>query len=327
MSTLPRSVGVAALSALVSVSSGASATTLANPGTLSLDSTSPVAARTGASVSVDANPFDIVVNFIGGLTASQQGIFSGAESFWETRITGNRYDLTLTALQIDAEGVGIDGVGGVLGQAGPNTAVQTNGQPQDYAYASSGSMQFDTADLGALEGAGALFDVIVHEMAHVIGFGTLWNPAALNPVFGGTQNVYTDGSGQYTGAYALGTYNSEFGLTETSVPVELGGGPGTANAHWNQTVPGETSDTVPIFAGGQRDLMTGFIGGPFGGADAPLVSTTLSDTTIASFADIGYRTIVTDPVAPIPLPAAALMLLTALGALGLTGRRGGRAAA
>lgn len=266
----------------------------------------------GASAATLNNPFDIAVNFTGGLSATQQSVFSAAESFWESRITGNRYDLALPALQIGASGAVIDGVGGTLGQAGPQTGLRTNGAPQDFAYATSGIMRFDTADLGALETSGRLFDVIVHEMAHVIGFGSFWNPAAaFGSFFAGTQNVYTDGTGQYTGAFGLAAYNAEFGLNEGYIPVELDGGTGTADAHWDE----ET------FAGGSLDIMTGFLGGVSPDADAPLVGSTLSDATVASFADIGYRTVVTDPMTPVPLPAAAFLLLGALGALGAVARR------
>jgi len=74
----------------------------------------------------------------------------------------------------------------------------------------------------------------------------------------------------------LEIYRREFVENATFIPVELGGGAGTANSHWDEPWPG-----------GSSDLMTGYLG-PY-----PI---TLSDTTVASFADIGYLTTVTHAV-------------------------------
>ena len=142
-----------------------------------------------------------------------------------------------------------------------------------FVYANKGRMRFDTADLASLESRGTLFDVIVHEMAHVIGFGTLWTTDFF---IAGSQSNYVSGSGRYTGEYALEIYRREFVENATFIPVELGGGGGTANSHWDEPWPG-----------GSSDLMTGYLG-PY-----PI---SLSDTTVASFADIGYLTSVTHAV-------------------------------
>ena len=40
-------------------------------------------------------------------------------------------------------------------------------------------MRLDTDDLDSLETQGLLGDVILHEMGHVIGFGTLWDTKGL----------------------------------------------------------------------------------------------------------------------------------------------------
>ena len=53
-------------------------------------------------------------------------------------------------------------------------------------------MQFDTADLAEMEADGSLVRVIIHEMGHVLGFGTIWDRVGLrqgagtiNPTFTG----------------------------------------------------------------------------------------------------------------------------------------------
>ncbi len=223
--------------------------------------------------------FDINVVFGGGLSASQQTVFDQAEAFWENLITGYQPGITLTGITINASGIGIDGGGGVLGQAGPTTGVSQGG----FAVATSGIMQFDTADWADLETSGLLDEVIIHEMAHVIGFGTVWQ----------ANGVYTNGTGEYRGQNALDIYNLEFDPQAEFIPVELDGGLGTADGHWDEG-----------WAGGATELMTGFLNTP----------AFVSATTVASFRDIGYTTV--DVIAAVPLPAPFLMLLSGLVALG-----------
>jgi len=262
--------------------------------------------------SVSFGNFDIVVNFTGGLTASQQAAFSTAETFWESRITGYRTSGLAAAvpnLTIDASGVDIDGPGSILGQAGATTFSAEGAFGSAFAVSNTGIMQFDTADLDAMETAGRLGEVILHEMAHVMGFTDFfWDWAGA-----------TDGSGSdatYTGAVGLTTYQSEFDPLATFVPVEEDFGQGTAFAHWDEALFGNPGAS-PAASTGNRELMTGFLDSP----------TFLSDTTLGSFEDIGYATILSQsgpqPEGPgvVPLPATSLLLLSGLVGLGVAGRR------
>jgi hypothetical protein len=263
-------------------------------------SIAPISGFDPSVLVVGGGVFDIEVNFVSGLTPSQQAIFSQAEAMWESVIIGYLPGGTTFEgpLVINATGAAIDGVGGVLGSAGP-TSIWDDGS--DYLVSIEGAMTFDTADLANMETSGILDEVIAHEMGHVIGLGTLWNPSTFG--FPGYQEVYVDGSGQYTGAAGLAAYKSEFSQPAAAfVPVELGGGAGTADAHWNE---GDGGGLTGITNGDGKDmrneLMTGWINSP----------TFLSQTTISSFEDLGYEV----------TPEPATMSLLAIGALAIMRRR------
>lgn len=252
-------------------------------------------------LSLQASAIYIDINFSGSLSNSQKAIFTQAEQYWENTLTGYQPSINanlLSNIVINAEGTAIDGAGGVLGSAGPSYVWTTGG----YTLTSEGNMQFDTADLTSLENNGSLESVILHEMAHVLGLGTLWQ---LN-------GVYTAGSGQYTGANALSLWQTEFGQTNaTYIPIELGGGPGTAGGHWNEVNNGGalTGITDTNNNDMRYELMTGWLNSP----------TFISNMTIASFADIGYEVALSE----VPVPTAAYLFLSALTGLAFVKRKQG----
>jgi len=253
--------------------------------------------------------FNIVLNYVNPPTASQAAAFSAAESTWESLITGyQESDIQNTNLNIDVNLAPIDGPGMTLGSAGP-TGVKLNGAGNaiapNFLYAQSGAMTFDTADTDALEMAGTFGEVILHEMGHVLGIGTLWNSdeiatANANPALGGRQAVYNTGSGQYTGANGLAAYNAEFNQAGAFVPVELGGGPGTADGHWNEIDNGAGLTGIVSNETGQDlafELMTGWLNpGSF-----------ISSLTLGSLEDIGFVVV--------PEPSTVLLGVIGLGFL------------
>jgi hypothetical protein len=228
----------------------------------------------------------IQINFDGGLTSSQQAYFSFAASYWQSLIVdyaGGTNPLFSSGIDdmdgridITAKGIAIDGVGGVLGQAGPQTAARLGG----FLYTATGIMQFDSADLGSMESNKTLMSVIMHEMAHVLGFGTLWDPAT-DFGFEGYQDVFNHTTNAYTGANALGQWKTEFSQSSaTFVPVEADGGAGTAKSHWNEVAGGAglTGITDTLGRDMRNELMTGWLNAP----------SFLSRMSVAQFADIGY---------------------------------------
>ncbi|MFM9025925.1 MAG: leishmanolysin-related zinc metalloendopeptidase, partial [Planctomycetaceae bacterium] len=192
-------------------------------------------------------------------TAAQRAAFTRAANRWAEVITGDLPDVTFNGrviddLLIDAAAVAIDGPGGILGRAGPRQLRSVTSLP---FY---GIMDFDTADLGEMERDGTLFEVILHEMGHVVGFGTIWSQKQLLSG-AGTANP------RFLGSNAAREYRALFGVQETSVPVEGNSSPvGSRDSHWRESVF-------------RNELMTPRIGN----AGNPL-----SRVTVASLADLGY---------------------------------------
>jgi hypothetical protein len=101
----------------------------------------------------------IEVQFGGGLTASQQNLFSIAAQYWKSLIVdyigginpllSPGIDDADGRLEIAASGVSLDGVGGVLCSAGPSTGAGFGFG--GYFYAATGQMEFDSADLAFME--------------------------------------------------------------------------------------------------------------------------------------------------------------------------------
>ncbi|MEM8911649.1 MAG: lamin tail domain-containing protein [Planctomycetota bacterium] len=208
--------------------------------------------------------FDIEVVFPDDtLSESQQSLFELAASRWEQIIVGDVPDVgSIDDVRIEATAPSIDGVGNILGQAGP-TFVRT-----DSRIPLQGIMQFDAADVAALEASGDLSDVILHEMGHVLGLGTIWDDLGL------LDDDPEDP--RFLGEAATAEYNAIFGLAESSVPVEDDGGPGTALGHWEED---DLRNGSSLSFG--AELMTGFL-------NAGVVNP-ISRITIAQFQDIGYE--------------------------------------
>ena len=221
-----------------------------------------------------ASGYNIELRYRSSLTARQRLAFEHAVLRWSRVITGDQADVALNVaasesgcypamnesvddLVIFVDVAAIDGGGGILGQAGPCLIRGTA------RLTLVGTMQFDNADLANMEANGTLDDVILHEMGHVLGIGTLWTQAAFNLlVGGGTSDPY------FTGANARTAFANAGGSVYTGipVPVENTGGTGTRDGHWRETIM-------------RTELMTGYISS---GGNA------MSRVTIGSLQDMGY---------------------------------------
>jgi hypothetical protein len=217
-----------------------------------------VAAPTPTTTTPSTGGFQITLNMT-GLTTSEQAIFQQAAARWAQVITGDLPNATYRGQTVDdmlisASATSIDGVGGILGQSGPDAFRAGTDLPYH------GVMQFDSADMASMEQSGLLLSVILHEMGHVLGIGTIWEDKGLLSGAGTSNPIFT-------GANATAQYNQIFGTNARGVPVEATGGSGTADSHWRETV----------FT---NELMTGWAG--------PGTNLPLSRVTIGSLADLGY---------------------------------------
>ncbi|CAM9530751.1 unnamed protein product, partial [Laminaria digitata] len=103
-------------------------------------------------------------------TDSRRAVFQSAADRWSEIIThvpcGGSAQNPAGRLLISSTLEGIDGVGGVLGSAGP-----TNVWNSCPTVSFEGAMTFDIDDITDLENQGTFEGVILHEMGHVIGVG------------------------------------------------------------------------------------------------------------------------------------------------------------
>ena len=202
----------------------------------------------------------ITVEFTGSISKTRQNVFTKAAKRWDC-IVETAFDpvtfegRTFDGIVIEASIEDIDDEGGILGQAGPTLLRPENQLP------AMGVMQFDLADIMKLEQDDSFEDVILHEMGHVLGFGTLW--ARMGLIAGsGTDNP------QFSGTKAAQEYSKlSGGTTNATVPLANTGGDGTREGHWRELVFGD-------------ELLTGFLSG----SHRPI-----SRVSIAAFEDMGYQ--------------------------------------
>jgi hypothetical protein len=198
----------------------------------------------------DTSEFNVKLAFQGNLTQDQKNAFILAAETISDIILGDIpaagvRRATIDDITITARLVAIDGVGGILGQAGPTSIRVGSFLP------ATGLIEFDSADAASYQAAGLFDDIVLHEMLHTIGFGTIWSNLGL----------YSGGS--FNGWRANVAYPSG-----ALIPVELDGGAGTAWSHWDEETFG-------------NELMTGYIDG----------DNYLSYMTIASLGDLGYNVV------------------------------------
>lgn len=229
----------------------------------------------------DRGRFNITLKYFLPVTERQEEVFEQAAARWERIIIKDKpsftgalpsafdeppffddfpplIDGTVDDIIIEVILAPIDGPGNILGQAGPRFVRTTD------FLTLSGVMFFDVADLAFLDELDLFEEVIVHEMGHVLGVGTLWNVNSEVPPFERTLLQDQAGTPYFAGKQANVFWNAEGG--EGKLPIEGDFGPGTQFSHWDE----ETLN---------NELMTGFLN---------LGENPLSRITAGSIRDLGY---------------------------------------
>jgi hypothetical protein len=160
---------------------------------------------------------------------------------------------TIDDLLIDIAVGPLDGSGGILALAGPCVLRSGSLLP---VY---GAILLDIEDLSALDTTELFRLVFQHEMGHVLGLGTLWEPLSLVR-FPGSSDP------RYLGSQANTQYQSLGG--RDLIPLEDAGGRSTQSMHWREARFG-------------NELMTGILN--------LALPNPLSVLSLAALQDLGYR--------------------------------------
>ena len=239
---------------------------------------------------VDSDAFNIEIIPVGIIRSSVDSAFRAAVARWERVIPGNtgavyisfsrtvddlfdngsadRIFGVIDDLRIYARVASIDGPGGTLAVAGP-AFVRTSSDLPVVSLVTLDADDVESFTTTDLRG------VVLHEIAHALGFGTRWEDLGLLA----SPSVDEDGEPispvpdtHFNGSEAIAAFDAAGGTSYTGekVPVENMGGSGTADAHWRNSVFGV------------RELMNGYK--ILGSRTAEAMSL----ITIQSMADLGY---------------------------------------
>lgn len=226
-----------------------------------------------------------------------QSSLATAESVWEKVITGYQPGISIPGMSISIiEGSPLADTfpPATISQGGFTLATSTTIRISATAidnYASWTGAGFPNPNPAFL-GLNYLDDIMAHEIGHALGIGTLWEE----------NNVYVNGTGQYTGVFGVAAYQAEFDQGATYVPVEQAGNAGTIDQHWNQLMRSSSQEGNPSdpFSLSPLTGITDSLGRDSGlellsGAlDPDYGEPFLSKTTIQSLRDLGF-TVVPEP--------------------------------
>ncbi|MYC90469.1 MAG: hypothetical protein F4X15_03275 [Gemmatimonadetes bacterium] len=267
---------------------------------ITVTATDPVGASAAQAFAVTVDRpimnFNIGLGFAASVTASQERVFSNAAAYWQRALRFTEFDdiavnATLPCpirgitVNINVETIDdiavvflvadLDGEGGTAAVARLCYIRSSDETPL------LGIAIFDRADIDRIARAGNLREIAIHEIAHVLGFGSgpwlrsglVRNPSETDP----TADTH------FSGARAIAAFNAAGGsdYAGPKVPVQNGGD----DSHWRESVLG-------------HELMT-----PTATLGVPNPP---SAVTLQSFADLGFYSIDASHAESYRLPEPAL---------------------
>jgi len=222
------------------------------------------------------------------MTANQKSIVQDALDKWSQVVLADRF------ITVNVEWAHPDdrGPGAMLANATVNSIDFDRGLPEEI------TVKFDPEDLSSYNSSGLNLDttlmsngkslmyyVALHEIAHGLGIGVLWNHTTGDPTIDASRQLVYGNNGLipynnnlstndlvnlnpvYTGAYGVAAYKEvllESGWPQSevdninSIPVEDEGGQGTASVHLEETYYGRwiNSQALP---GLEAEISTGYL--------------------------------------------------------------------
>ena len=191
----------------------------------------------GTQDDLTTDHFNIDVNYVGdGWTLEIMSAIASAADYLSRLITtGLPEDEGIDDLSINVSLSSIDTIGGTIAVGRPFSVRSSDNVSPD-GLTVTGEIIFDSNDIDLLLARGTLDDLALHEMVHVLGFGTLWEVPGerdflSDPVFVPNLSTKNPNDGTSVIEYIGGALDETGALPQVETEGSLG--------HWSEEAYGD----------------------------------------------------------------------------------------